>query len=224
MKQNKAVIFDLDGTILDSLEELYEAVNYSLQKWGYPPRTRHEVRDFLGNGAAYLLRCALPADAECPDFETFLAEYKAYYEAHSHVKTKPFPGICTLLERLNDAGYGTAVVSNKPDGAVKLLCRHNFGERLQFVLGDREGVERKPSAEPVKLAMESLECDEAIFVGDTEVDLATACNAGIPCILMTWGYRDREDMERIGANFFADSAERLAEILEEQFGIILEEN
>ena len=204
-----AVIFDLDGTLLDSLDDLTNAVNYILRQYGYPERTRREVRGYLGNGARELVRLALPCAVEDSLLDKYLDEYKAYYNAHSKIETKPYEGVIDLLRALNDKGIATAVVSNKPDVATRNLCREYFGDLISFALGDREDIERKPSAEPVRYAMRELGCERAVYVGDSEVDVMTAKNAGIPSVSMTWGFRDRDLLEKYGAERFADNAEQL---------------
>ncbi len=205
----KAVIFDLDGTLLDTLDDLTGAVNYILKMHEYPERTRSEIRDFLGNGAKYLIKCSLPEGVDEDILSEYLREYMEYYNAHSRIETKPYKGVTALLDELQRNGVATVVVSNKPDVAVKALCREYFGELVDFALGDREDIDRKPSADPVKYAMDSVGCDRAVFVGDSEVDVLTAKNADLPCVCVTWGFRDRNVLEESGGYCFADSADRL---------------
>ncbi len=213
MKPNKIVIFDLDGTLLDTLEDLCDAVNYILKRYGCPARSMEEVRAFVGNGAEMLMRRAVPADFDMSLFAVCLQEYVDYYEAHSQIKTKPYPGVLEMLQMLKAAGVKTAVTSNKPDGAVKLLSKRYFGDLIDAALGDREGIARKPSPEPCCLVMKELGCTEAVFVGDSEVDVATAKNAGIPEISMTWGFRDRDCLVEAGAPYLADNAAQLEGLL-----------
>lgn len=207
----KAVIFDLDGTLLDTLGDLTDAVNHILTTYGFPKRSEAEVRSYLGNGARELVRLALPGAASESELDKYLEEYKAYYNAHSRIKTKPYDGVIELLRHLRECGVMTAVVSNKPDPAVGILCKEYFGDLLDMSLGDRADIERKPSAEPVKYAMKKLECDRAIYVGDSEVDVMTAKNAGIPCVSLTWGFRDKEALEECGATRFANNSDELKE-------------
>jgi phosphoglycolate phosphatase len=211
----RAVIFDLDGTLLDTLDDLTDAVNHILNKYGYPERSRGEVRSFLGNGARDLIKRSLPEGIDDELFEKYLAEYKEYYNAHSAVKTKPYDGVPALLESLKDKGILTAVVSNKPDDAVKELCRRYFGELVNISVGDRADLKRKPDAEPVRFAMDALGCESAVFVGDSEVDVMTAENADLPCVIMTWGFRDKGFLEEYGAKLFADDAEQLEKTIYE---------
>ena len=204
-----AVLFDLDGTLLDTLDDLTNAVNYILRKYAYPERTKREVRSFLGNGALALIKCSLPEDVGEEILQDRLAEYVEYYNAHSRIETKPYEGVLSFLEELKGKGIAVAVVSNKPDRAVKELCREYFGDLVTFAVGDRADIARKPSADPVKYAMTAIGCDKAVYVGDSEVDVLTAQNAGMPCISMTWGFRDRDVLEECGAKYFADNADEL---------------
>ncbi len=208
MKQT-AVIFDLDGTLLDTLDDLANAVSYILKKYDFPERKRADIRRFLGNGARDLMRRSVPANIDGEDFEKILADYMEYYNAHSKIDTKPYPGVLELLSELKKNGIKTAVVSNKPDVTVNGLCREYFGDRLDFVLGDRPDIKKKPSADPILLAMKELGCERAVYVGDSEVDILAAKNAGLPCISLTWGFRDRELLEEQGATRFAGTAEEL---------------
>ncbi len=205
----KAVIFDLDGTLLDTLDDLTAAVNYFLRTHGYPERTRSEIRHFLGNGAGYLIKCSLPERVDEDILSEYLREYIEYYNANSSIETKPYEGVTALLDELQKNGIATVVVSNKPDVVARELCREYFGDLVDFALGDREGIDRKPSADPVKYAMKRVGCDRAVFVGDSEVDILTAKNADLSCVCVTWGFRDRDMLEENGGRYFADNAEQL---------------
>ncbi len=204
-----AVIFDLDGTLLDTLDDLTSAVNYFLESHGYPTISKMTVRSYLGNGAAHLIRCSMPETVDSETFEKYVAEYAEYYRAHSAIATKPYDGVLDVLRELKGRGISVAVVSNKPDPSVKLLCRQYFGELVDFSVGDRTDIQRKPSADPVIFAMKTVGCDRAVFVGDSEVDVLTASNAGLPCVSLTWGFRDRDLLEEYGAINFADDAAQL---------------
>ena len=204
-----AVIFDLDGTLLDTLDDLANAVSYILKKYDFPERKRADIRRFLGNGARDLMRRSVPANIDGEDFERILADYMEYYNAHSKILTKPYDGVLPLLAELKACGIKTAVVSNKPDVTVRLLSREYFGDLLDFALGDRPDIKKKPSADPILLAMKYLGCERAVYVGDSEVDILAAKNAGLPCISLTWGFRDRELLEEQGATCFAGTADEL---------------
>ncbi len=204
-----AVIFDLDGTLLDTLDDLANAVSYILKKYDFPERKRADIRRFLGNGARDLMRRSVPANIDGEDFEKILADYMEYYNAHSKIETKPYPGVLELLSELKKNGIKTAVVSNKPDMTVKGLCKEYFGDRLDFALGDRPDIKKKPSADPILLAMKELGCERALYVGDSEVDILAAKNASLPCISLTWGFRDKELLEEYGATVFAGNSDEL---------------
>ncbi len=211
----ETVIFDLDGTLLDTLDDLTNAVNHALACCGLPARTRGQVRPLLGYGVRNLIRCSMPEEADDALFEKVLAEYMPYYAAHCQEKTAPYEGIGALLEELRAQGVRAAVVSNKPDGAAKTLCRHHFGDALALAVGHFEGMERKPAPDLVNFAMEELACDAShtVYVGDTEVDFKTAQAASIDCIGVTWGFRDRAELERGGFSPLADTAEALRALL-----------
>lgn len=213
MNCNKAIIFDLDGTLLDTLDDLTDCVNYMLRKYGYPLRSRLDVRRFLGNGARQLIDLSLDGRLTGESFESFLEEYKAYYEQNSGIKTAPYDNLVDLIGRLREKGFKIAVVSNKPDGAVQSLCELYFPGLVDFAVGDRADIRRKPSADPVLLAMKTLNCDEAVCIGDSEVDIETAKSAGVPCVCVTWGFRDRDELALGGADYLVDSADELEAIL-----------
>lgn len=213
MNSEKVIIFDLDGTLLNTLDDLTDCVNYMLEKYGFSPRSRSDIRRFLGNGARNLIERSLDGGLDGDDFERFLEEYKAYYEQNSGIKTAPYDNLVDLIGRLRKRGFKIAVVSNKPDGAVQSLCELYFPGLVDFAVGDRADICRKPSADPVLLAMKTLVCDEAVCIGDSEVDIHTAKNAGVPCVCVTWGFRDKDELIECGADYLADSADGLEAIL-----------
>ena len=206
------ILFDLDGTLLDTLEDLTDATNYALAQFGFPPRTVAEVRRFVGNGAENQIRLSLPQGTESKWVGEVLACYKPYYTAHCQIKTKPYEGILDALAQLGEK-YPIAIVSNKPDAAVKALCADYFPGI--FALGERADCPRKPAAEMVFKAMEAIGVENCIYVGDSEVDVLTAKNAGVPCLSVLWGFRDMEDMQAVGAENFCPKTEQLVEKLEE---------
>ena len=209
----KTVIFDLDGTLLDSLEGLWHSTNAALRALGYPERTLDEVRDFVGNGVGKLIERALPGGTENPEFERCVAEFLKDYQNTMLTCSRPYPGIVPLLEGLRADGYATAVVSNKVDGAVKELSRKFFGELIRVSIGERSGVARKPAPDSVFAALEELGMprESAAYVGDSEVDIATARNAGLPCFSVDWGNRTRQLLLSSGATSISHTAEELAE-------------
>ena len=213
--QYKAVIFDMDGTILDTLDDLADSVNHSLEKHGFPKRKREEIRTFLGNGMVQLIHLSVP-EGTLPEEETaVLEEHKKYYPLHSADKTKAYDGITELLNVLKQKGIKTAVVSNKSDPNVKVLVKRYFDGLFDVSVGSREGVPRKPAADLVDIALNELgvEKKEAVYIGDSDVDLATAFNSELEMITVLWGFRDRDVLEKAGAKVFADTAKELKEFL-----------
>lgn len=211
------VIFDLDGTLLDTLDDLTDAVNYALNRHGWPSRTREEVRDFVGSGVRTLMRRACPDGEASPGFGETLDEFRTYYSEHSRVKTAPYPGILSLLGKLKTEGVGLAIVSNKFDGAVRDLNREFFGDLIPVAIGEAEekGIRKKPAPDTVFEAMRRLGAkpENTVYIGDSEVDVKTAANAGLPCVAVTWGFRSEETLTEAGAAVFADDAEELFSLL-----------
>lgn len=210
------ILFDLDGTLLNTLEDLLDATNYALTYCGYPNRTLKELRMFVGNGAQNQIRMSLPAGAAPEEVERVLGVYKPYYTAHCQIKTRPYDGILPALEALSQ-DFPLAIVSNKPDAAVKALCADHFPG--VFALGEIPGCPRKPAPDMLRLAMEAIHSDTCIYVGDSEVDVLTAQNARIPCVSVLWGFRDRELLEAAGARHLCPSPALLPQIIREIAGI-----
>ena len=207
-----AILFDLDGTLLNTLDDLADATNAALAHFGCPGRTTDEVRQFVGNGAERLIRLALPGNADDPAVSDVLAYFKDYYAAHSQVKTRPYDGILEALIEVQKE-FPVAIVSNKPDNAVKILCSQYFGD--VFALGESSACPRKPAPDMVYKAMEAIGADRCIYVGDSEVDVLTAKNAGVPCLSVLWGFRDREILVEAGAEYFCKAPKDLLQILKE---------
>ncbi len=207
------VIFDLDGTLLDTLDDIAGALNGTLRAFGYPERTREEVRGFVGNGARLLVRRALGGEPE--NFGEIFADYDARYTANPAVKTAPYPGVTDMLRALARRDVKIAVVSNKQDRAVKALVRRFFGGFCSCAVGEAENVRRKPEPDSVLAAMDELfsEKYECVYVGDSEVDIETAKNAGIDCISVTWGFRSRGRLLECGAKTLCDTPEELLRCL-----------
>lgn len=210
----KAIIWDLDGTLLDTLEDLAASTNAALTAHGYSPRSLSEVRAFVGNGVRNLILRALPRE-NCPDFEAVFADFRAHYAAHCNDRTRPYPGILDALRELKAAGIPMAVVSNKLDPAVKALCRLHFGDLLDPAIGEGDGLARKPAPDMVFRALDRLGCTEGIYVGDSEVDIATAENAGLPAVIVGWGFRPRETLLAAGAPRVIGDVPTLTELLKE---------
>ena len=207
-----AILFDLDGTLLNTLEDLADAVNTALSHFGCSERTREEVRRFVGNGAERLIRLALPRKADDPDVFAVLAYFKDYYAAHAQVKTRPYDGVLEALTEVQRE-FPVGIVSNKPDGAVKLLCKQYFGE--VYALGESSACPRKPAPDMVHKAMEAIGADHCIYVGDSEVDVLTAKHAGVPCLSVLWGFRDKEILLEAGADHFCQDPADLLKTLRE---------
>lgn len=209
----QGVLWDLDGTLLDTLGDLTDAVNATLAHFGCPPRSAREVRRFLGNGARQLIALSLPGLPADPPLEEALAWYTSYYDAHCRVKTAPYPGIPQALEALKAAGLQMAILTNKPDSAAKALWKEFFPETMAFAQGEAPGCPRKPNPAMVLRAMDELGLrpEETVYVGDSEVDLATAKAAGLPCYSVLWGFRDREDLVQAGAAVLCATPEELKE-------------
>ncbi len=199
-----AVIFDLDGTLLDTLDDLMNAVNHALKQVGFPSRTREEVNAFVGNGVTKLMERAVPAGTSSQDTDKALESFKTYYASHSKILTAPYPGISEALKALRDKGCKLAVVSNKFDAAVKDLVQDYFPGLIDLAAGENEaaGVPKKPEPTMVLRTLEALDVspERAVYVGDSDVDLQTAKNAGLPCISVTWGFRDGDFLFRHGAS------------------------
>lgn len=207
-----AVIFDLDGTLLNTLEDLTDAVNYTLLHFGCPERTMDEVRAFVGTGALNLIRKALPGKDTDPSVDDALAFYQKYYAAHSQVKTAPYPGV---LQAITEIGkhYPIAIVSNKPDGATKTLCAQYFPG--VFARGESRDYKRKPAPDMVFQALREIGAENCIYVGDSETDVETAKNAGAKCLSVLWGFRDKECLIKAGAEYFCEDPAELLTKLEE---------
>lgn len=214
-KSVKAIVFDMDGTLLDTLQDLTNAVNVVLSKYGLPEKTVAEVCKVVGNGARNLVKGVVPEGEKHPDFEAIFEDYKTYYAQHCEEETKPYEGILELLQELKKRKYMMAVVSNKPDPAVKVLAEKYFPGCFKVAIGDMEGYNRKPAPDLVYKALEELGAkkEEAIYVGDSDVDLMTAMNAELPCISVTWGFRDREFLMSHGASVFIDKPVELLKLL-----------
>lgn len=214
--QIDGVIFDLDGTLLDTLEDLKNAVNAALVQYRMPERTLEEVRKFVGNGIRNLMLRAVPEGEDHPDFEEAFAFFQSYYKAHCKEHTGPYEGIPDMLKALSEKGVKMAIVSNKFDPAVKELNREHFLGYMQAAIGEMSGVERKPAPGMVHMALDILgvEKKRAVYVGDSDVDIQTAKNAGLECICVTWGFRDAEFLKECGAKILIDKPSELLELID----------
>jgi len=211
----KAVLFDMDGTVLDTLRDLTNAVNHILDEYGMPRRSPREVASFLGNGAATLLRKSVPPDTTEEQLAEMLSVYQPWYDSHCAICTAPYPGILALMQSLRAAGVKQAVISNKQDSAVKRLAAEHFPGLLETAVGESATVRRKPNPDAVLAALRemALSPEDAVYVGDTEVDLRTAENAGLACAVVGWGFRTEEELRAAGAGRIFYSAEELGDWL-----------
>lgn len=209
------VIFDLDGTLLDTLEDLADSVNYALEQAAYPSRTLAEVRGFVGNGVGKLLQRALPAGCGPEQTQLALGAFSSHYQAHCADKTRPYPGVLPLLRQLRQGGCRVAIVSNKSDGAVQSLCRRYFPGLYDLALGHLPGQALKPSPEGVERVLETMQArrGDAVYVGDSEVDLATARNAELDCISVSWGFRSPALLQAQGARTIVSDPQSIADII-----------
>ena len=206
----------MDGTVLNTLDDLTDAVNYVFSKFDLPPRSQEEYRKFFGNGIGYAMKCAAPEGTPDSLFDKMIPVFREYYDKHCLDKTRPYEGILELMKALKDKGYKMAIVSNKIDSAVKELNERFFSEYVTVSIGEKAGIKRKPAADTVLAALDELGSsrDEAIYVGDSEVDLQTARNSGLSCIAVLWGFRDKDLLIENGATTFAEKPMDVARILE----------
>lgn len=205
----KTVIFDLDGTLLNTLDDLADSTNYALSKFGYPTRTIDEVRQFVGNGVAKLIERAIPEGKNNPNFEKCLAIFKENYAQNMYNKTAPYNGIIEMLSNLKSKGIKIAVVSNKFDLAVKELCKKYFEGFIDFAAGENEaqGIKKKPAPDTVISVLNEFNFapEDAVYVGDSDVDIMTAKNSKISCISVTWGFRDEKFLLKNGATILINA-------------------
>ena len=216
MNKYKAVIFDLDGTLLDTLDDLADAVNHTLGEFNYPQRTKADIRRFLGNGIERLAKQVLPENVTENEFRHVFGVFKEYYTAHCQIKTKAYSGIAELLHSLKAKGYKLAIVSNKNAEAVEALNQTYFAKEVDVAIGQKAGIRKKPAPDTVLMALQALSVDkaEAVYVGDSEVDKATADNTGMDVILVTWGFRDKAELEQLQPNYLVNKPQEILTCLE----------
>ena len=204
-----ALLFDLDGTLLDTLQDLTDSVNHTLVQYNCPQRTLEQIRTFVGNGMRNLIARALPGLENDPPVDAVVADYKAYYAEHCLDKTAPYAGIPEALAQLSD--FPIAIVSNKADKDVKPLCAHFFPGI--YALGEIPDCPRKPAPDMLMRTMAQLGCDKCIYIGDSEVDVLTAQNTNVPCVSVTWGFRSSEELIAAGATHLCRDPQDLPDIL-----------
>lgn len=210
----KLVIFDLDGTLLNTLEDLCSSTNFALRSEDLPERSLDEVRRFVGNGIRKLIERAVPEGTDAALTDRVFSAFKMHYTANCEVKTAPYGGIRELLRSLKNRGVLLGVVSNKADQPVKKLIVHYFPDTFDSVVGEREGVRKKPAPDSVLETVRTLGCEisDAVYVGDSDVDFHTAENAGCDCVLVSWGFRERELLKSFGVPVADAAADLLTEL------------
>lgn len=210
------ILFDLDGTLLYTLEDLTDSVNHMLSKYGYPTHPIENIRSFVGNGLRKLVERALPNGANQDGFEEFLAEFIDYYNHHNRIKTKPYPGILETTEKLSKLGVNMAIVTNKGQTATDSLMEDFFKPQITIAIGDNGIHARKPDPEPINMALSALSITDkssVLYVGDSEVDATTAENAGLDYVLCTYGFRDMEDLKDFKPVAFIDKIDELLDVI-----------
>ena len=207
MKDFDTYIFDLDGTLLSSLDDLAASTNYALRWAGMPERTLEEVRMFVGNGVKLLMERAIPDGQQNPRFEEVYAKFREHYLMHNLDRTRPYDGVLELLAELKRRGKKLAIVSNKFYAATQDLAHHFFADTIEVAIGERENIRKKPAPDTVLEALRQLDAskDGAVYIGDSDVDVMTAKNSGLPCISVLWGFRDKEFLIEHGATLFVES-------------------
>ena len=204
----KYVFFDMDGTVLDTIEDLKNAVNYTMRHFGYPEIDTYQTKHYTGNASRHLITMACPDGTE---IDPVLEFYSKYYKSHCAINTKPYDGILDLMAKLKSRGIKMAVVSNKMDGAVKDLAREWFGEYIDVAVGEKDGLMKKPAPDLVNEAMRLMKANkaESVYIGDTEVDIKTAFNSDLPCIAVTWGFRDFDEIKDLGAMCYCNNTDEV---------------
>lgn len=216
--EKDTILFDLDGTLLNTMGDLHIAFNYAIGQFGFAPRTIEEIQSFVGNGVERAIELALPCKVDEATFKKIYDEFVEYYRTHMTVETVPYDGILQMLADLKQKGYKLGVVSNKYDEGVKALCRHYFSEYISVAIGEGGDVICKPDTSGVEKACKLLDSDlsRAIYIGDADTDINTAKNGGMPCISVLWGYRDKEFLLKNGGYLFAEEAKDITNIIEKK--------
>ena len=213
----KVIIFDLDGTLLNTLDDLADSTNLALAEFGYPPKSIAEIKQYVGNGVAKLIERAVPNGKDNIHYNTCLKIFKIIYAQNMYNKTAPYNGIINLLIELKEKNYKIAVVSNKFDLAVKELCQKYFPNLIDIAIGENEaaGINKKPAPDTVNLALKQLKLtpNQAIYVGDSDVDILTAKNSNMPCISVTWGFRDKEFLIKNNAQIIINTPKEIIDYL-----------
>ncbi len=216
--EKNTLIFDLDGTLLNTLEDLHISFNYAIMQFGYPERTIEEITSFVGNGIKKAIERALPHPVKEEELNQIINIFKEYYKEHMLEHTKPYNGIIQMLQDLKSNKCKIGVVSNKFDDAVKRLCKSYFGSLIDIAIGEGYGIKKKPNPKGVIKAIEKLNStlEKSLYIGDSEVDIQTALNAGIPCISVLWGFKDKNFLTENGAKNFAEVPDDITKIIEKK--------
>lgn len=216
------LIFDLDGTLLNTLGDLHTCFNHAIKTFGYPERTIEEIQKFVGNGIKIAIKRAISENITDEELNKITEYFKTYYKEHMFELTKPYEGILETLRVLYQQKYKLGIVSNKYDDAVKKLCKNYFGEYIKTAIGEGYGIEKKPAPDGVLKAIEELNStvENTIYIGDSDVDILTAKNTGVPCISVLWGFRDKEFLEKSGAKYFAKTPNDIIKIIEKKLYLI----
>lgn len=211
MKEYNTYVFDLDGTLLNTINDLAVSTNYALRTHGMPEHSVDDVRRFVGNGVKKLMERAIPGGLDNPQFEETYATFRKHYLEHSLDTTQPYPGVVDVLAELKRRGKRIAVVSNKFYAATQELCRHFFNDYVEVAIGEREDIKKKPAPDTVIEALRQLGVSKegAVYIGDSDVDVATARNSGLPCISVLWGFRDKDFLIEHGATTFVDEPKQI---------------
>ena len=217
-KKYQAVVFDLDGTLLDTIEDLMNSVNYALTFMNMPVRTLEEIRHFVGNGVQRLIELSVPKGTEQEIISRTFSVFKEHYKEHCNDKTGLYPGIDELLQALKERDFLMAIVSNKLQEGVDSLSKQYFETYTTVTIGARDGILKKPAPDTVYEALRRLDVltEDAVYIGDSEVDIATAGNAGMDCIMVSWGFRTREEQEKAGGKIFVEKPEDIISLLYEK--------
>lgn len=221
MRKRNTIIFDMDGTLLNTLDDIADSLNYSLEQCGYPTHTLDDIRKMIGGGASILIQRAAPKNLSEQNMDELKKVFLGHYFKNSNNKTDLYDGIRPLVSRLKEEGFQMGIVSNKGDKAVKELNEFYFQDQMAMALGERPDITRKPAPDALLLAIDMLGVtkEECIYVGDSEVDAQFSINAGVPCIVVTWGFRDREELLQVNPDAIVDTVDELYEQIHRMGGI-----
>ena len=215
MKKYDTVIFDMDGTLLNTIDDLKDSVNFALVKFDMPQKSLLEIKSFVGNGVFRLMELAVPQGVKNPNFDNVFSAFKEHYSLHCNDKTRPYDGVLNLLEDLSKKGYKLAIVSNKYYDAVVELNELYFSKYISVAIGEKEGISKKPAPDTVNVALSMLgsEAEKSVYIGDSEVDIQTAKNSLLDFICVSWGFREKDFLKKQGATIIVDNPVQISDIL-----------